>query len=96
MTAPATEELLGAAKQPKSSPADPTHTTNLEGEGYMLAEEGATHTQIVVAEVGLSQWHPQAPAHNVHMQSIGAEPLTLPGEPNTINEVVHAQAGAVE
>jgi hypothetical protein len=35
MAVPTAEELLGAAEQPKTSPANATHATNLEGEGCL-------------------------------------------------------------
>ena len=53
-TAPAAQEPSGAADQPKTRPADATYAADFEGEGCLLAEEGTTHMQIVVAEAGLS------------------------------------------
>ena len=70
--------------QPKTSPAHITHTADIEGEGCLLAKEGDTHAQIISVEAVLSQQHPQAPVPKVHVQTIGMEPETTPGEPGAI------------
>jgi hypothetical protein len=82
---PAAQEPSGATVQPETSPADTTHTADLEGEGQLLAEEGAIHARIVVAEVGLSQQYPQAPTHGVHAQTVGAKLEAISGQPGNPN-----------
>lgn len=81
---PTAEELSGATVQPETSPTDTTHAADLEGEGYLLAEEGVTQAQIVVAKADLSRQHPQDPDPKVHTQTMRAEPEAIPGEPGAI------------
>ena len=86
----------GAAEQPETSPTDVTHTAETEGEGCSLAEEGDTHAQIVSAEAVLSWQRTQDPDPKVHVQTVSAEPLAIPGEPGAIEEGTHAHGDCAE
>jgi len=83
------QEQSGASVQPETSPAHLTRTTDLEGEGCPLAEEGDTLAQIVGAEAVPSRQHPEDPTQEVHAQTAGAEPEVISGEPGAIEEVAH-------
>ena len=48
----------------------------------MLAEEGTTHAQIVVAEAGLSRQHTQDPDPKAHAKTVAAELESISGEPS--------------
>jgi len=95
-TAPAAQELSGAAEQPETSPAHAIRTTDIEGEGCSLAEEGDTHMQIASAEAVLSRQHPQAPTQDVHAQTASAELEAILGKPDAIEEGAHAHHDRAE
>lgn len=69
-----------------------TRVVVFEGEGCLLAEEGAAHAQTVDAEMSL----PEDPSLVVHAQTVAVEPDKNLGEPETIEEVACTQVISVE
>jgi len=82
--------------EPQPADADATHTIVLDKEGYWMAEEGATHTQNVIVELGLSQTLPQSQTPEVHTQMVATEPCSKLGEPGGLEKVAHMQLVAME
>jgi hypothetical protein len=95
-TMPALEASSGATAQPETEAMEATHTVVLKGEGLWMAEEGATHTQNVNAELGLSQALPENPTPEVYVQTVIAEPHPISGKPGGLEKVAHTQPVAAE
>jgi len=91
---------LGATAQPEPQPADAdaTYTLVLEREGLWIAEEAATHTQNIVAELGLSWNLSQSPDPEVHAETVATEPCPISGKPGGLDseKVAHMQPVATE
>ncbi len=80
----------------KTSSVHAIHTTDIEGEGCLLAKEGETHAQIASTEAVLSWQYPQAPTQEVHAQTASAELEAILGEPDAIKVVAPTHVVDVE